>query len=143
MPGVFVHTSSGALQAVESSGNVVEQGHTLVDSDLHAMLVGFDHQSLATAARILILPMATGTISLHRSQPLAQPVVLTGEIANGRWRELDRSTPSQSDATITIPITAIECLSILILCEEGAQVQAIATLETWVNTPWKLDPEQS
>jgi hypothetical protein len=139
MPGMLVRTATGTLQAVETSGNVVDQDRPLVDSDLHAMVIGFGQQPLASAAQTLILPMSTGTITLHRTQGLTNPVVLTGEIANGRWRELHRSMPAQSLASITIPVTETEFLAILILCEEAAQTKAVATLETWVSSPWKLD----
>jgi hypothetical protein len=88
--------------------------------------------------------MSTGTLTLHRTQSLTNPVVLTGEIASGRWHELHRTIPNQTNNTITITITEIENLAILILCEESTQSQAIHTLEAWFATPWKLDqPEQT
>ncbi len=142
MPSVLVHTASGALQAVESSGSVLDHGHPLIDSNLHAMVIGFHPRPLATATQILILPMSTGALTLHRRQPLSNPVILMGEIVDGHWRGLNREVPRQPSEPITLHITEVESGAIFIVCEAIGQYQAIATLETWVSTPWKLDETQ-
>jgi len=87
--------------------------------------------------------MSTGTLMLRRARPLTAPILLTGEIVAGRWRQLHRASPVQSGNTLTIPITAIESMAILILCEEGAGEEAVAKIETWVAAPWKLDPGEA
>ncbi len=139
LPGAIVRGADGGLQAVESSGEVYEGGRLLLESNLHAMAIAFGRQPLAAAARTLLLPMATGEIALHRTRPMRRPVLLCGEMADGRWHELRRSEPRQSGATITLSITQTESLAMLLLCEYDDCGAAVEELETWVYTPWKLD----
>jgi hypothetical protein len=135
-PSVVVSIPGRGIQAVESSGDVVADGRLLVESDLHFMAISFDRTSLSDSSRILLLPMGEGTIHITREKRGRQPVVLTGEIREGRWKQYESLRPDETNGRITIKINAAHALSMLILCEADEQEEEIRQMERWVNTPW-------
>lgn len=138
LPGVAVSGSHG-VQAVESSGDVRENGRSLVSSNLHAMVIGFGYEPLATARRILILPMGTGTMTLHTKHAFKHPTVLMGEISDGRWKQYATPAIDSKENGITLTVTDGIALSMLLLCEEEDRSATIREMETWMHTPWKLE----
>jgi hypothetical protein len=139
MPGIVVRDGAGALQAVESSGTVTDRGRVLLESDLHLMMIAFGGQPLATCSRALLLPMGIGNLKLHRTRPFHSAVLLVGEMRDGKWHELRSAKPTQNGSSLGLRITAVESLAMLILCEEAERAAAVAEIETWVITPWKLE----
>ncbi len=133
LPGVVVSEAGKGLQAVESSGDVFENGSALISSDLHMMAIAFDREPLASAKRVLLLPMGTGTMTLHTKHALVKPVLLMGEIVDGRWKQY-AVRPLQGEIAVDAELS----LSMLLVCEEADRAGTIAEMEVWMNTPWKL-----
>jgi hypothetical protein len=88
---------------------------------------------------MLILPMEEGVMRVPEAGRWSGPVVLTGQVTGGRWKQDERFVPDESGGALVLPINASRSLSMLILCESGTEADAIRQIETWVNTPWELD----
>jgi hypothetical protein len=140
LPGVVVSGPGAGVQAVESTGDVLENGAALLSSDMHAMAISFGQQPLATADRLLFLPMGTGTLTLHTRRLFARPVLLVGEIAGGRWRQYAAHPVASKDGGLTISVANEHALSmLLLLCEEADREATVGEMERWMQTPWKLE----
>lgn len=139
LPGVVVTGPKGGVQMVETSGDVFEDGRPLLATDLHVMAIGFGHQPLTMAARLLILPMAVGSVTLHTQRPFAQPMLLMGEIVDGRWKQYRSEAIPFADGGLRISVTGEDALAMLLVCERKDQDACIAELEVWATTPWKLE----
>jgi len=137
LPGVVVATSDG-VQAVESTGNVSIDAHPLIDTNLHMMAIAFGSQPLTTSRRVLLLPMGTGSLSLHTNAALQEPVIIAGEISGGAWKSYSTKPATVHHSSITIPIGEEYSLAMLLLCEQQDVAAAIAAIETWMKSPWKL-----
>lgn len=138
LPGVIVTEAGSGVQAVESSGDVFEDGKPLLSTALHVMALSFAHESLATARRVLLLPMGTGSLTLHTKRGFTKPVLLTGDIAGGSWKQYDATPLVDAGNGLTMEITADRCLAMLLLCEDSDRGGTIAQMEVWMQTPWKL-----
>jgi hypothetical protein len=139
MSGAIVAAAGKGVQAVESSGNVFEGSQMLLGTDLHAMAISFDKESLLRSRRLLILPMGEGEICIPNASRWKQPMILAGEISGSRWKETESIRPGGTNGNLTIPIPPYRALSMLIVCEAGDKNAAIEQMETWVNSPWELD----
>ncbi len=139
MPGAIISQAGVGIQAVEASGDITEDGRMLLATDLHVMAIAFGHAKLAAASRILILPMATGNVTLHTTHTFMRPVLLVGEIAGGKWKQYAAQPLMLSNNALTLRIDEGLALSMLLLCEQDDRTTTIAAMETWSNEPWKLD----
>ena len=142
LPGVVVTDPSTGIQAVESSGDVFENAMPLVSSDLHIMAISFGREPLATAGRVLLLPMGTGRFTLHSRRSFTRPVLLMGEIAGGRWKQYSATPLVTSEGGPSVEMTAELSLSMLILCEDADRTGAVSQMEVWMQAPWKLEGER-
>ncbi|HTU52258.1 MAG TPA: hypothetical protein VMF56_16830 [Acidobacteriaceae bacterium] len=139
MTGVLVGNPKTGIQAVESSANVFENDELLIESNLHFMAISFGLDSLRTTQRMLILPMGEGLIRLPQANQWHRPVVLAGQVTEGRWKQDEQFIPAQTNEGLALPINAGRSLCMLILCESGTEANAIRQIESWVNAPWELD----
>ena len=139
VPGIVVSEPGTGIQAVESSGDVFEDGRPLVTTDLHFMAISFARQSLSTASRILLLPMGTGAFTLHTQFKFKKPVLMMGEISGGRWKRYAAKPLPLSGGRITVAITEELSLSMLLLCEDDDRSRTIEQMELWSQSPWKLE----
>ena len=142
VPGIVVSEAPMGVQAVESSGDVLEDGMPLLSTDLHVMALSFGNESLAAAARVLLLPMGTGKLTLHSKRTFARPVLLMGEIAGGKWKQYAAMPLAASDRRLTVEVTAELSLSMFLLCEDHDRAGTIAQIELWMKTPWKLEEDR-
>jgi hypothetical protein len=138
LPGVAV-TSVRGLQAVETSGNLYFNHSQILESDLHLILICLDEKSIAESCQLLILPMATGSFTLHRTEALHNPVLLVGEISEGKWRQNFEAAISFTGATLSVTIDNRFALAMLLLCEGNTRDAAIQNVETLSQTPWKME----
>jgi hypothetical protein len=139
LPGAVVSQAGKGIQAVESSGDVLEDGRPLLLTNLHVMAVAFGQQPLARASRVLLLPMGTGSITLHTANAFAHPTLLMGEIVDGRWKQYAAQPLSVVNGALTLAIDDQRSLSMLLLCEDNDRAAIIAEMELWANSPWKLE----
>jgi hypothetical protein len=139
MTGVLVGDAKAGIQAVESSADVFENGKLLIGSNLHFMAISFALDPLRTTHRMLILPMGEGRMRLPNASQWRRPVVLAGQVASGRWKQDEQFVLSKASGGLDLSIDASRSLSMLIICESGAETDAIGQIETWVNAPWELD----
>ena len=139
LPGVVVSSPGKGIQAVESSDDVFEDGRALITSDLHFMAISFGQQSLASASRVLLLPIGTGSFILHTQHEFKRPTLLMGEIVKGRWKQYAAKPLALSGGRITVTMTEELSLSMLLLCEEDDRSGTIAEMELWSQSPWKLE----
>ena len=137
VPGLAASVRGG-ITALESSGDVYEDGTLLLSAELHAMLIAFGQKPLRTATRVLLLPMGVGSLTLHQTHSFTRPVILSGEIENGYWKQYSRTLVA-AGAELTFLIDDAKNLSMLLLCEADDMQAAIGAVETFVNTPWKLE----
>ena len=139
MTGVLVGDAKAGIQAVESSADVFENDRLLIGSNLHFMAVSFGLDPLRTTRRMLILPMGEGMMRLPNASQWRRPVVLAGQVASGRWKQDEQFFLAPTRGGLDLSIDASRSLSMLIICESGAETDAIRQIETWVNAPWELD----
>ncbi|HEX3662906.1 MAG TPA: hypothetical protein VHU89_15835 [Acidobacteriaceae bacterium] len=139
LSGAVIAGQDDRLHAVESSGDVRVKGSLLLGSDLHCMAVSISDQPLDSSRAWLFLPMAEGLLTIAGADRWRQPVVLVGEIADGRWRQGERFSPSRDGSSLALPITPDRALSMVILCEADHQSRAVAQIETWVKRPWEAE----
>jgi hypothetical protein len=139
LPGVVVSEPGKGIEAVESSGDVFEDGRTLITTDLHFMAISFGQQSLASATRMLLLPMGTGSFTLHTRHAFSKPTLLMGEIAGGRWKQYAAEPLTLSGGRITVAVTENLSLSMLLLCDDDDHEGTIEQMELWSQSPWKLE----
>lgn len=138
LPGVIVSEAGKGVSAVESSGNVFVDGEPLIESGLHGMVIGFGHEALRSATRVLVLPMGTGQFALHTRRAFVKPVLLMGEIVDGRWKEYAARSLVASGGMLSFAVDAELSLSVVLLCEEADRAGTVSEMEVWMKTPWKL-----
>jgi len=138
LPGVVVSAAGRGIEAIESSGNVFENEQPLITSNLHLMAISFGQATIATAPRLLLLPMATGNVTVHTSHNFSKPVLLMGEIVDGRWKTYSKSPVTLKDGKISIAMNDQYALSMLLLCDESDSDATITRMEIWMREPWKL-----
>ena len=141
MSGIVVGTAGSGVHAVESSADVFEGEQLVLGSDAHFMAISFTPQSLLTTRRLLLLPMAEGEMRIPSGGRWRKPIVLAGTIAASRWKQDEVFSPVATAGVLNIRITPPRSLSMLIVCESGEQSEGIRQMESWVNTPWKLDAQ--
>ncbi len=139
LPGIVVSEPGKGIEAVESSGDVLEDGQALITADLHFMAISFGQQSLASASRMLLLPMGTGSLTLHTRHAFKKPTFLMGEIAGGRWKQYVAKPLTLSGGRIALAVTEELSLSMLLLCEDDDRNGTIQQMELWSQSPWKLE----
>lgn len=135
LPGVVVREASKGVLAVESSGDVFEGDSLLVGSGLHGMVIGFGHEGLADAARVLVLPMGTGRMTLRTKRAFVRPVMLVGEMVEGRWRQY---AERELAGGISFVVDAEVSLSMVLICEEADRAGTVEAMEIWMKTPWLM-----
>ena len=138
MSGVVVGTPGKGIQAIESSADAFVGEELLLATDLHVMAISFDQESLLRSRRLLLLPMGHGKMRVPKAARWRQPVVLVGEIAGSRWRQLERFLPNLLEGGLDLPITRDRALSMIIVCETSEQNAVVQEMEVWVNAPWML-----
>ncbi len=141
MSGVVVSAPGKGVLALETSGDAFEGEQLLIGTDLHTMAISFGEGSLLNSRRLLLLPMAQGTIRIPKASRWRKPVVLVGEIAGARWRQDERFLPAVTAGMLELPITPDRALSMLMLCESGQENAVEQEMEVWTNTPWMLGRE--
>jgi hypothetical protein len=137
LPGVIVATSSG-VHAIEASGHITEDGKPLLTTEPHTIAIAFGTQILSEAARILLLPMGQGIITLHAHRTWRNPIALVGEIVNGRWKRHAARSLQQHSGTLTLHIDSALSLAMILLCEHDDIEATTQHIELWVDKPWKL-----
>jgi hypothetical protein len=142
LPGVLVSEVHKGVQAVESSGDVFEDGKPLLSTNLHLMALSFGREPLALARRVLLLPMGTGRLTLHTRRNFKKPVLLMGEIVSGRWQQYAATPLVVSEGELTVKITAELSLAMLLVCEDADRAGTASQMEVWMQTPWKLEGDQ-
>lgn len=141
MSGIVVSAPGKGVQAVESSADAFDRQQMVVGTDLHMMAISFNEQPLLTARRILLLPMGQGTIRIPNASRWKRPVVLVGEVAGSRWKQVESFTPAATGAVLEVSINPDRALSMLLVCDSGDESATIEQIETWVNAPWKQERE--
>jgi hypothetical protein len=142
LPGIVVAQSGMGVVAVESSGDVVLEDQSLLSTNLHIMAISLDQKAIASSARILLLPMGTGTFTLHTVHAFVEPVLLLGEIVHGRWTKYGDVPLSSSASGVSVEVNADISLSMLVLCDEADRLESEKTMEMWMNTPWRSGGQQ-
>ncbi len=144
LPGVITSVPGQGIQAVESSNDVFENGRPLLSTNLHLMAIAFGQQPLAHASRVLLLPMGTGAVTLHTVNNFSHPVLLMGEIVDGRWKQYAvlPLALSMVSGSLTIVVDDELSLSMLLLCDDSDRAATIAEMELWAKSPWKLEGNQ-
>ena len=142
LPGVLVSEADRGVQVVESSGDVFEDGRPLLSTDLHVMALSFGREPLATAWRVLLLPMGTGKLTLHTRRNFTNPVLLMGEIVAGRWQQHAAMPLVRAADGLTVEVTAELSLAMLLLCEEADRKGTASQMEVWMQAPWKVEGDQ-
>ncbi|GAC1416169.1 MAG: hypothetical protein NVSMB62_05370 [Acidobacteriaceae bacterium] len=142
LPGVVVSEVDKGVQAVESSGDVFEDGRPLLTTDLHVMALSFGREALAMARRVLLLPMGTGMLTLHTRRSFKNPVLLMGEIVGGKWQQYATRKLADSGRGLTVEVTAEFSLAMLLLCDDADRAGIVSQMEVWMQTPWKLEGDR-
>ncbi|GAC1425358.1 MAG: hypothetical protein NVSMB62_22490 [Acidobacteriaceae bacterium] len=142
LPGVVVSKVDKGVQAVESSGDVFEDGRPLLSTNLHMMAVSFGGEPLATARRVLLLPMGTGRLTLHTRHSFSNPILSMGEIVGGRWQQYTATPLVVTGDGLTVEVTAELSLAMLLLCDDADHAATASQMEVWMQTPWKIEGDQ-
>jgi hypothetical protein len=79
--------------------------------------------------------MGEGTVRITNAKRWRQPVLLTGEMKESRWRQFESVRPEVAHDRFTLIISALRNLRMMIMCESDEQPAAIRQVEGWVNSP--------
>lgn len=136
LSGAIVEGADHELHAVESSADVTVDGQLSIGSDLHFMAASMDGRPLRSTLAMMLLPMGEGRMRIPNASRWRRPLVLTGEMSGGQWKEGERFEPERDGDTLPVPISATRRLSILIVCEAADRDAATRRLELRATRPW-------
>ncbi len=119
-PGLAWLNARGELLAVEASGTVSVGSHPVLTCKGHLMLAALDGRDVSASQRLFILPIEAGPIALQNKATWRRPVVAAGEIERGKWRTLEKWTPTRHGQGIIVDVNPPRALNVLILAEESA-----------------------
>ncbi|MDR3739692.1 MAG: hypothetical protein P4L40_11825 [Terracidiphilus sp.] len=138
LSGAVVVNKDKGVEAVESSADVRINGELVIASDAHFMAISLDEHALARTAALLLLPMGEGALRLANASRWKSPTVLAGEVKSGMWKQQESFCPQIQGGLLEVPVAAQRAFSMLIVCETGAERQAIEQVERTVTEPWSL-----
>jgi hypothetical protein len=110
----------GELLAVEASGTVSVGNRPVLTSKGHIMLAALDGRDVSASQQLLILPIEAGPIVLQNKATWHRPVVAVVEIERGKWRTLEKWTPTRNGQGLIVDVNPPRALNVLILAEESA-----------------------
>lgn len=88
-PAMMATTGGGEVIAVGCSGQAEVMGDKVVSGDAQVIYLALDRKSLAFSSAVLLCPFSTGKTALNSRQQWRDPVMVIGDIADGRWRTLE------------------------------------------------------
>ncbi|MBI2298448.1 MAG: hypothetical protein HYU66_05765, partial [Armatimonadetes bacterium] len=117
---VLVHLGQGdELRGVLAQGAVTVAGKAVVGGPA-CLLQSRDGKDVRESAALLLMPLATGELSVATSRTWQAPVAVTGEVRAGKWHELARTKPRVAGGTLKL--TADEALvgTAILIAEPGS-----------------------
>ncbi len=131
-PQLEVTDASGRLVALGAAEWRDPNGARLLAGDAHVLCLSLDGAALTDSRAVLIAPLSAGRMDL-RTGDLQDPVVLLGDLQNGRWVTLE-TRAGRPD--LTLDEDTMTCL--LLACERAEQGKWIALLNQALNRPWEI-----
>jgi hypothetical protein len=139
LSGAVVLNKSKEVEAIESSADVRIDDALVIGSNLHFMAMSLDGGALSQSTELLLLPMGEGALQLPHASRWTSPVVLAGEVKNGKWKQQESFRVQVSDGALAVPVAASRAFSMLIVCDTDSQRKAIEQVERTVVEPWTLE----
>jgi hypothetical protein len=146
--GLALETVDGKPAAVEATGVVKYDGRGLVEGDAHFALCAFGagqdqipdfsekpglSRSLEDAARFLLLPFGTGSLTLRLPGLPPNAKAQVGDVRQGRWRAYETISLVHEDGTLKLTLDADRATSVVLIGREselarmGDQVASVLT----------------
>jgi len=123
--GFALLSERGELKAVEATGAVKLGGATVLQTNIHAMVVALDDADVRESKALLLMPMGEGWLDVAVAE--GKDVEL-GELRGTKWHVLE-----SAKAEKRIVIDASRNFGLLLLAPPETREQAVAALERLVN----------
>lgn len=137
-PGLLWFEGRGALRAVEaqSAGRLGEQA--LLQDDTGGIILSLDRRDVRRSRALLLMPLRPGTVHLSTGTKWHTPIVLTGDIHNGKWRHCESTPATTSTAGLEVKVSPDQALSLLLVTESGSASKWCQAVERAMNAPASL-----
>lgn len=124
--GIVHINNKGGLNAIETQGLVEMNGEKVLDTDAHLMMKGLDGEDVRKSDAVVVFPITSGWLELCNQQI---DFVEAGELADGRWRVLEKIKINRSSGNIVFNIDAIKATTVLLLYRSESRNEAVRLLE--------------
>jgi hypothetical protein len=133
-----------AIAGVDSDGRVTVLGGTgacrvgtdrILTSPGLATAIALDGNDLRRSAAVLILPFCADPVTLTASaRPWQQPLVLLGDVHDGRFRVLEELQET-AGTQVVLSFAADRSTLVAVVCEAGERDRWVSVLDTLIDHP--------
>jgi hypothetical protein len=137
-PGLVWRDGRGNLRAVESQGECCLDSAPLATDETDGIIFTLDGKDLADSRALVLMPLKAGVVRWGRTAPWLKAIVETGEIHNGSWEAFETASAPAHGPTLDIRVTSDQALSLVLVCDRGAEPRWRKAIERAMTHPASL-----
>jgi len=123
-----------AFRATDAAGQAVAVSMPSVQSsDAHVMVLSLDRRPIRQSRALLLAPLSAGKLPRLADEALKEPVLVLGDLGNGKWRTLETRPGAQA---VSLDEDTMTCL--VLICEKTEVGKWTALVEQAATRPWEV-----